>query len=244
MTPLLIKIYLIILAYFALGGTGFYLIGRRKDPSGRRQLWLKYGTYFVIIHVLFFSIALDPRWFRLLGIIIILVGWAELIRVFRRSRRRASPFFVLSLLLYGLLSAGFWQFGRLPGGLILFGFLILSMFDAFSQVSGQLFGRRPLLPRVSPNKTVEGLAGGVVLAAASSFLLNGLHGGGWPRGLGLALGTVAFAFAGDVLSSLYKRHYGVKDFARWLPGHGGFLDRFDSLIAGGAFLALASLLMG
>ena len=51
-------------------------------------------------------------------------------------------------------------------------------------------------------------------------------------------GTLLFAFAGDTLSSLFKRKYKVKDFNNIIPGHGGFLDRFDSLIAGGAWAAL------
>jgi phosphatidate cytidylyltransferase len=55
----------------------------------------------------------------------------------------------------------------------------------------------------------------------------------------IAAGIVLFAFAGDVAASVYKRKFNVKDFSKFLPGHGGFLDRFDSMIAGGAFVSLA-----
>ena len=53
----------------------------------------------------------------------------------------------------------------------------------------------------------------------------------------MALGVIFFAFAGDILASLYKRKFDTKDFNKIIPGHGGFLDRFDSLIAGGAWAA-------
>jgi phosphatidate cytidylyltransferase len=61
----------------------------------------------------------------------------------------------------------------------------------------------------------------------------------WTRYI-LSSGILIFAFTGDMLSSWFKRSYGVKDFSEWIPGHGGFLDRFDSLIMAGAFMALMS----
>lgn len=232
------NIYLIILSYFLLGGLGFVLINRKKEDAVKKQNWLKFATYFIIIHILFFSIIAEGLWFRMVSLLIILAGYFELWKVYRQSLFSGSTVFSRSMVLYLLLAVGFFAFGYLDQELMLFTFLILSVFDAFSQISGQLFGRIKLFPGISPNKTLEGLLGGLLFAFVSSLLLKGL----FPSGMGiryiLTAGILLTAFLGDMLSSLFKRHYGVKDYSGWIPGHGGFLDRFDSLIAAGAFMAL------
>lgn len=231
-------IYITILSYFLLGGIAFYFINRKLERQKARNNWVKYTMYFIIIHILFFSIALKPSVFRYLGIIIILVGTGEMIRIFWLSGFRKKRFFIASLVIFLFLCMGFSYFTRLPNELILFTFLILSIFDAFSQLSGQLTGRHRIAPAISPGKTLEGLIGGVLIAVASSLLLQKLIGLNLFLTLMLAAGIVLFAFAGDLVASLYKRIYGVKDFSGLLPGNGGFLDRFDSLIAGGTFIAV------
>jgi phosphatidate cytidylyltransferase len=230
------KIYIFILGYFLLGALAFLLINRKKPAPEGRQNWLKYATYFVLIHILFFSIVLNTAWFRLLGLLILIIGCLELITAFRQSGCTGRNFFIYALILFGVFSAGFLRFGLLQMETILFTFIVLSVFDAFSQLSGQLAGRNKLFPRISPAKTIEGLAGGVVFALVSALLLRGLPEFSPACALGLGLGIIAFSFVGDVLASYYKRKHGIKDFSRLLPGHGGFLDRFDSLIAGGGFM--------
>lgn len=235
-------IYWVILGYFVLGGLGFYRINRGKPVGEARRSYTKFGVYFLIIHLLFFSMVMEPSWFSWLALFIIVGGAVELLRVFVRQGARSPRFFVLSVLLYAALSLGLWCFSRLEGGLVLFAFLVLSIFDSFSQISGQLFGKRKLAPRVSPQKTLGGLLGGTVVALLSSLWLRHLFGAGVPLALLLSLGTVFFAFWGDLAASWFKRWYGIKDFSAVLPGHGGLLDRFDSLLAGGAFVALMKLL--
>jgi len=127
-------------------------------------------------------------------------------------------------------------------GLILFSFLILSVFDGYSQITGQLFGKRKLFPKVSPNKTVEGLIGGAVIAVLSALVFRNVIEEEPLKAIMLAAVIAVFAFAGDAAKSVYKRKYGVKNFSNLIPGNGGFLDRFDSLIATGAGIALFSLL--
>ena len=241
---MIITIYIIILSYFVLGGIGFYFINKTKDRQSAKNNRVKYITYFFIIHILFFTIVYNPNVFNYLSIVILIVGLGEIFKLFWQSGYARKGFFFLSVMFFMVFCAGFFQFGRLDKGLILFTFLILSIFDAFSQISGQLIGRKKIFPAISPEKTIEGLIGGGIIALASSLFLKGLIGTHTLNALLLATGIVLFAFIGDIATSFYKRQYNVKDFSSLLPGHGGFLDRFDSLISAGAFVFVIRLLGG
>ena len=112
--------------------------------------------------------------------------------------------------------------------LVMWVFIVTWSTDIGAYFVGRSFGRRKLAPTISPNKTVEGLIGGIVAA--------GLFGGLWAflTGLGPALYGLAPLFAvaaqgGDLFESGVKRRAGVKDSGNWLPGHGGLLDRLDGL---------------
>jgi phosphatidate cytidylyltransferase len=231
-------IYIIILVYFASGGIGFYLINRKKTPEVARKSYTKFGVYFIIINILFFSITIQPIVFRYLAVFIVVVGYFELCRLFANAKFQHVLFFAISLLIFFILSAGVLVFSKAAENLILLTFLILSIFDSFSQITGQLFGRKKILPVISPNKTLGGLSGGLIMSIVSAYLLKNLFVGTVAELFIFTLGTVFFAFVGDVLASVYKRKYKVKDYSKLIPGHGGFLDRFDSLIAGGAWAAL------
>ncbi len=234
----MLKIYLFILAYFILGGIGFYFINRKKDWQQSRENWLKFITYFVIINVIFLTLAYFPVLFAYLGILIVLVGAGEMLRLFISSGKQQKGFFVLAMIIYVLLSGFFISFTMLGQKITLFTFLLLSIFDAFSQISGQLAGKHRLAPGISPGKTVEGLIGGILLTLVSSVFLRVVIDLDVNTTILLALAVLIAAFGGDMAASLYKRKYDVKDFSSLLPGHGGFLDRFDSLIAGGALVAV------
>jgi len=106
--------------------------------------------------------------------------------------------------------------------------------DIFSYAAGKLFGQTKLAPGISPGKTIEGAIAGLVAAVlAVVFVLRGF---GAPGGLGgaqvlvLGLGLGLAAQLGDLFESQLKRNAGMKDSGAAIPGHGGFLDRFDSLI--------------
>lgn len=116
--------------------------------------------------------------------------------------------------------------------------------DIAAYFCGKFFGRHKLIPDVSPKKTVEGAVGGVI-AGGLSFVLFGLVidklGFGEARYLELALAGVVIAVVsifGDLVASLIKRQYGIKDYGKIFPGHGGVLDRFDSIIAISPFLLM------
>lgn len=235
-------IYIFILTYFVLGGIGFYFINRHKEPSIARKSYTKFFAYFIIINILFFSITINPVAFKYVALFIIGGGFAEMFGLFRNSGYRHKAFFIVSLVVYGFLSVGLSHFSVKDEGLLLFSFLIVSIFDSFSQITGQLWGRRKLFPAISPNKTVGGLVGGFLIALISSLYLRDLFTIPTSRLLILSVGIIIFAFFGDLLASCYKRKYQVKDFSRLIPGHGGILDRFDSLIAGGTWVSLFGLI--
>jgi phosphatidate cytidylyltransferase len=116
----------------------------------------------------------------------------------------------------------------------LFALALVWVADSGAYFAGVRFGKRKLAPTISPGKSWEGLAGGLLasllLAVAAVPLLHA----GWPalpRLLLLALVTVIVSVAGDLFESLLKRHAGAKDSSDLIPGHGGVLDRIDSLLA-------------
>jgi len=99
---------------------------------------------------------------------------------------------------------------------------------------GRWFGGRKLAPRISPNKTLEGLLGGLaagVLVAAAGALVAGADASQLPGVLLVAVFTVLFSVVGDLFESLLKRHVGAKDSGDVIPGHGGVLDRIDGVLA-------------
>jgi phosphatidate cytidylyltransferase len=107
--------------------------------------------------------------------------------------------------------------------------------DTGAYVSGLLFGKHPMAPRISPKKTWEGFAGSVVVAMLAGVLLGifMLH---LPWWFGLVFGAVMVftGTIGDLTESLIKRDLGIKDISTFLPGHGGFLDRLDSTLPSAA----------
>lgn len=111
-------------------------------------------------------------------------------------------------------------------------FLTTVISDTAQYYCGRTFGRRPLAPSISPKKTIEGAVGGVVITAAAMPFLGqwGLSVAG-PGSLVVAGGALAMlGIVGDLFESQLKRSAGMKDSSALLPGHGGMLDRIDSLL--------------
>ena len=229
-------IYFVILGYFLLGAVGFYFINRRRSKPEAKASYVKFLTYFIIINLIYWWVVWWSSFFPVLVIVIGLTGLGELVFLFLRSGYRHPLFFLVAVICFAFLFSGFYNYSRLTYTVILYVFLIVSIFDSFSQISGQLWGKRKILPSISPNKTLGGILGGAVIALASGFLMKSLYQDLTISSRIFFLGMTIFsAFLGDVISSIYKRKYGVKDFNQLIPGHGGFLDRFDSLIAAGAW---------
>jgi len=109
--------------------------------------------------------------------------------------------------------------------------LIVVMNDVGGYVAGVLFGKHQMAPRISPKKSWEGFGGSVVFGIAAGVLMAiyGLHVPFWV-GILLGVGLVAVGTCGDLIESMIKRDIGIKDMSSFLPGHGGVMDRLDSLL--------------
>lgn len=109
--------------------------------------------------------------------------------------------------------------------------IIIASIDTGAFATGLMFGRHPMAPKISPKKTWEGFAGSVVFALIAGFIIatQMIHIDWW-WGMLFGLILVGTATAGDLIESLIKRELGTKDASHLLPGHGGFLDRLDSVL--------------
>lgn len=127
--------------------------------------------------------------------------------------------------------------------LILFLFVITESNDSFAYLFGKIFGRKKLFPFTSPQKTLEGLLGGIIASLLIGFLLNQyLMNIFWLSILLVTGAIIASAVAGDLLFSVYKRGLDMKDFPAVIGNHGGILDIYDSLLVASIvyyFLVLA-----
>lgn len=128
-------------------------------------------------------------------------------------------------------------------------FVLIWTNDTFAYCTGSLLSKRPggnhkMFPRVSPGKSWEGLVGGVLFALLGGYIFSlFVPDFTWWQWLLIALFISAFGTLGDLMESLLKRTIGVKDSGRFLPGHGGVLDRFDSLLLATPALWLLLLLL-
>jgi phosphatidate cytidylyltransferase len=234
----IVRTLCITLSYFLIGAIAILRINKEKDTISKRSLWIKYLTYFFIVHFIITVILFFTSSFLYLALLIVIVGFYEVLRVSKLPPPSGSG--TLSLIIYLVISSGFIYFAHhCIMDQLLFLYTIVFVFDGFSQITGQLFGKRKLSPTISPNKTVEGLAGGLIMACFTAYLLGQ---GNELKSIAYAIIICVSSLCGDLAASYYKRKKGVKDYSHFIPGHGGILDRFDSLIAAGSIYGFLTLL--
>jgi phosphatidate cytidylyltransferase len=132
--------------------------------------------------------------------------------------------------------------GRHSGTLLLLAVVVTQASDAMQYVFGKLFGSRRMAPRLSPSKTWEGLVGGVACAVAAGTALAMAWNFRLPVAFGLSSLAATTGVVGGLLMSALKRHMGVKDWGSAIKGHGGVLDRVDSLLLTGPVFLIAYIL--
>jgi phosphatidate cytidylyltransferase len=225
---MIIQLYYTILGLFVLGAILMAVIHHRRPGIDRRNNWIKYTTYFFIINAIIGTVVFLPGYFIWLVILILVFAGFEILKLMYGTEKKAV--FLVAVPVFAVLSFTFIRFSQLPWEWMFMTVFVVNIFDAFSQLSGQLLGRTPILPRISPNKTAEGTVGGLIFAILAAWYVGVAIGVPLKTSIATGIALAAFAFTGDLLASLLKRKAGVKDFSRLLPGQGGFLDRFDSLL--------------
>ena len=213
----------------------FRVFGRTKDfwlsiPAYLLAVGLPFGFYFTLIGAKI-----------LLAAILVFLLWVISVTVFRRGTFAfAEAASVLTATVY--ISVGFAALSAIRYGVDRGAYLCLLAFigpfttDTFAYFTGRFFGRHKLIPEVSPKKTVEGSIGGTVFCIIG-YVVFGLvmqFGYGftvnyWMLGIaGLLVAVISQI--GDLIASLIKREHGIKDYGKIFPGHGGVMDRFDSVL--------------
>ena len=121
-------------------------------------------------------------------------------------------------------------------------FIVAFLTDTFAYFTGYLFGKHKLIPKVSPKKTIEGSIGGVVGSTVGCIVFGYLF--NLDMTAMIIIGSIGSVIAqfGDLFASSIKRYVGIKDYGKLIPGHGGVLDRFDSVILVAPFVYYAIIL--
>lgn len=176
----------------------------------------------------------------LLGAVAVLMA-REWLRLVARAGQRRYAWWLLGVLyitlpLYSMYYLRQWHDGF---ELLLWVLVIIFTTDTMAYVVGNMVGGPKLAPAISPGKTISGTVGGVVFAGLGSMLFSLWFITPWWTLLELGVLLGILGQCGDLCQSAIKRHFGVKDSGRLIPGHGGILDRTDSLILTLPLIALA-----
>lgn len=192
----------------------------------------------IIVFFVFYKSDFKPIYDTILTFFCSLVSIKLLHFLFSRKEKKFSPY-EKWIYLIGYIIIPFIIITKIPIGLkgynpkILIGiFILIWANDTFAYVIGKSLGKHKLFERISPKKTIEGFLGGLFFSVGMSFLIATyyIHTSNINIWIGIAILVSIFATLGDLIQSKFKRIAGVKDSGKIMPGHGGLLDRLDSII--------------
>jgi phosphatidate cytidylyltransferase len=238
------------LTFFALIGIIEFMVGEKIE---RTSVVFWYTLFFVglwfyttlknlgnAFEMILFSELLLLSFFVVSGLIVALQRKPPDQLMMRVSRLTWGVLYICLLYptVYGVSYAGDMAPNVSGGDFLLFLFGLLWIGDTAAMGIGAWIGRHKLAPTVSPNKTIEGFIGGIIGAIAVGILMYSwkLESLGLVHVLALAIGCSIFGQLGDLVESMWKRSVGIKDSSAIIPGHGGILDRFDSLLFAAPFM--------
>ena len=249
---IVVKELFMIVAAFLIGFTAFELASALRSSGRRVPRWPTVIAALATVPAAFY-LGNDGKWLVSLAGIAFVTLWRVAELGSRKHRGPARevwldlaagtfiqvyiPFLASYAVLLAAQDGGQWW-------TLAFLILVIST-DTGAYATGLTFGKHPMAPRISPKKTWEGFAGSVLAAFLAGILLSVfmLHEPWW---FGFVFGGVIVVTAtiGDLTESLIKRDLGIKDISTWLPGHGGFLDRMDSIVVSAAAAYVLFLLFG
>lgn len=230
----IIKTFIFISVLFILGGIAYFRIVRKYSAQERKNRTTKYFVYLFLVYATSLLIIFFYHGFIALCILISIIGFWEISYTGINSKIKKLK--VISFLsLYILIASDFLIFVFLKQTQMLYWFVYVACFDAFGQVAGQ-YGKIKFLKKISPNKTLEGLFGSVLFSLIYMLIIYTDLQFSILFAVILSLTISSSAFVGDILASYVKRLYKIKDYSNLIPGHGGILDRYDSLMFSGFVL--------
>jgi phosphatidate cytidylyltransferase len=225
--PFLIYSYEVAKRYNLIGTTGQWMVPRTYDP-----------------------LALAAVLSSVITLLLILVFLLFIVELFLKSERPFSSIghYLIGVVYIGvpftlLINIAFWNDGYAP--MRVFGLLLLTWTnDTMAYFTGSFIGKTPFFKRISPKKTWEGTLGGVFFTFAMAWVLSlWVKDFSLTQWLVLAGCAAVFGTLGDLVESMLKRSVNIKDSGDILPGHGGFLDRFDAFIFALPFSWLALMVL-
>ncbi|MDC0543719.1 phosphatidate cytidylyltransferase [Alphaproteobacteria bacterium] len=183
--------------------------------------------FFLLFEINVISIPLgDNNYYYLIFILIALITNLFFYKIYTN---------IINFIMSNLLIISFFSLIKIlliPNGLNIFLYLVLlvSVMDIFAYIGGNIFGVKKIAPTISNGKTIEGTLIGLFFSILASVLIRDLIDINFVYALILGFTIGLFSFFGDLLESFFKRRIGIKDSGKFIPGHGGFLDRFDGYI--------------
>lgn len=231
---------------------GTFEMGRLHHMSGKMDLIL--GELFTVLSFALAALSalkvIPQRW---LVLELLFLSLPFLYALFSSKKTVKDVFaYIYSSLVFLSLPCSLMQFmyrsdlfGTMAGPwLIMLVFCLLWVNDIFAYLTGRLLGKHKLYERISPGKTIEGSLGGLVFTVIAIAVFS--HYADWltmKAAIGMGAIAVVFGTLGDLSESMLKRQAGVKDSGKLIPGHGGILDRFDSVLFSVPFIFVYLLLL-
>jgi phosphatidate cytidylyltransferase len=230
----MINIIIVLVINFLIGAIGLFVFIRKKNMDSKSQRNKKYFSYLILVSLLLACISYSGIYLAFIFGIIVLIGAYEIVRIAKSNK----TVLILSLMLFFAEGFFFVKFATVRWEIVAWAYTLVVTFDGYCQICGQLFGKKLMIPKISPRKTWEGLFGGIILTYISAFFLQRVL----PQYYLMVLLVIVAALSGDLLASYLKRLLKEKEYSDLIPGHGGIMDRFDSFILCGCLFEILNII--